>query len=70
MMDRKTWYPHYSPLKAAKGGMPQSVVRSVAKTDGLGVRFSPGWYIGHYLVEVDTRNTRKLARLDKLLGWD
>ena len=69
MSKPKAWHGHREQLKYAEGGMAQTIVRCVASGIGVGVRFWPSPYVGHYTVEVDTRDKRKLARLDKELGW-
>ena len=58
------WTRIGSVLKATEGGIAQSHLRTVAKMIGVKIRFTSSPFIGHYGVEIATKDKRKIKRME------
>lgn len=60
----------YSVEKASEGGISQKYLKERAERNGFKVRFVYSCYIGHYGVEVDTTDKKRLEIFEtEVLGW-
>lgn len=64
-MAEAQWSETYSILKATEGGTPQWMVKDIAKSLGVQVRFVHSPYVGQYGAQIKTRNKRTLARFER-----
>ena len=51
-----------------RGGPSQQDIRAFVESLGLRVRFERSMYVGHYCVSVNTRDRRRVARVQRFVG--